>query len=205
VPEWLQKIADKQVRMKTKLKYLRPNPKKREIIALVVVVLLVVADQLTKWLVVQNIEYRGFIRGLWIGEVRLIDITHIHNDGAAFGMLSGQQPLLIAVTSVVLFAAVVAVLSGRIRDRWLLAAITMIVAGGIGNLIDRVSQGYVVDFIELQFVRFAVFNVADIFAVAGAILMCLAVIAEEVRDYRAKRACGVGEEQQTTPTAQPDE
>jgi signal peptidase II len=70
----------------------------------------------------------------------------------------------------------------------------MIVAGGIGNLIDRLTKEYVVDFIELQFVRFPVFNLADVFAVAGVILMCMAVITEEVRTYRAKRACGVGEE-----------
>jgi signal peptidase II len=71
----------------------------------------------------------------------------------------------------------------------MLAAITLIIAGGIGNLIDRIAQGYVVDFIELRFINFAIFNFADMCAVVGAFLMVAIVIGEEVRDYRAKRAC----------------
>jgi signal peptidase II len=190
--------------MKEKLKLLRPNPSVREFVALAVVAVLVAVDQITKWLIVRSIPCMELpscnelpIQGdnpmLRFGEVDIIGITHIHNEGAAFGILSGQQTLLIAVTSVALLGAVVAILTGRIRDKWLLASIVMIIGGGIGNLIDRVRLDYVVDFIQLHFVRFAVFNVADVFAVAGAILMCLAVIAEEMRAYRAKRACGVGD------------
>jgi signal peptidase II len=179
--------------VKAKLNLIRPNPGKREWGALAIIAVLVAIDQLTKWLVVHNIPKSGVVRWLGIGDFRLIDFTHIHNDGAAFGMLSGQQTFLISLTSVVLFGAIVAILTGRIKDKWLFASIIMIVGGGIGNLVDRVRLEYVVDFIELRFVRFAVFNVADMFAVAGAILMCLAVIAEEIRAYRAKRACGVGE------------
>jgi signal peptidase II len=159
-----------------------------------VIAVLVGLDQLTKWLVVQNIALGGVVRGLRIGDLRLVDITHIHNNGMAFGWLSGRQTFLIIFTSVALFGILVAVFTGRIKDRLLFASVGIIVAGGVGNLIDRARQGYVVDFIELRFVQFAVFNIADIFVVGGVILMCLAVISEEVREYRAKRACGVGEE-----------
>ena len=173
------------------LKFARPNPRQRDLIALGIAAVLIGADQFTKWWVVNNIEHRDLVQGLRIGGFDLIGFTHIYNDGAAFGILSGHQTLLIIVTGVFLVGAIIAVLSGRLRDKLLFMAVNLIIAGGIGNFIDRVRFRYVIDFIELQFVRFAVFNVADIFAVAGAVLLCMAIIAEEVRDYKAKRACAV--------------
>jgi len=191
--------------VKAKLKFIRPNPTWREWLSLAIISLLIAIDQFTKWLVVRNIPC--FMREscnrmptdvetplFKLGELELIRITHIHNDGAAFGILSGWQAFLITITSVFLVGAIIAILARIIKDKLLLAAVTLIVGGGIGNLIDRVSMGYVIDFIELRFTTFAIFNFADVFAVAGAILMCYAVIAEEIRIYRAKRACEVSDE-----------
>jgi signal peptidase II len=154
-------------------------------IALGIAAVLVGIDQLAKWLVVEYIEYRDSV--VLINGV--IDFTHWHNNGAAFGILSGQQTLLITVTSVFLAGATAILLSGKIRSKWMLAAITLIISGGVGNLIDRICQGYVVDFIELKFINFAIFNFADICAVVGAFLLFFVVVAEEIREYRAKKAC----------------
>ena len=174
-------------------------------IAMGVAAVLIGIDRVTKWWIVNNIEYRGSVPGIRFGDFKLLDITHIHNDGAAFSILSGQQTLLVTVTSIFLVGAIIAVLSGRLRCKWLFSAVTLIIAGGIGNWIDRIRLGYVLDFVEFQFVNFAVFNIADVFAVAGAILLCIAIIAEEVREYKAKRACGVGEEVEEVEEESQDE
>jgi signal peptidase II len=158
-------------------------------IAILIAAVLVGIDQLAKWLVVMNIGYRDSVTVIR----NVIDFTHWHNNGAAFGILSGQQPLLITVTSVFLLGAVVVLLSGKVKSKWMLAAIALIIAGGVGNLIDRIVQGYVVDFIELKFINFAIFNFADMCAVTGAFLLFFVVLLEEIREYKAKRACEVEE------------
>lgn len=154
--------------------------------ALVIAAVLAGLDQLFKHLVVNNIEYRGQTVTVIDG---ILDITHWHNPGAAFGILSGRQTLLIAITGVFLLGAVVFLLSGSAKSKRLIAAVSLIIAGGAGNLIDRISQGYVVDYIELKFINFAIFNFADICAVTGAFLLFYAVVADEIREYKARKAC----------------
>jgi len=154
-------------------------------IAILFIAVLVGIDQLTKLLVVRYIEYRGSVVVL----KGVFDFTHWRNDGAAFGILSGQQTLLITVTGVFLAGGLLLLLLGKIRSKGLLTSFTLIIAGGIGNFIDRVLQGYVVDFIELKFINFAIFNFADMCAVCGSILLVFVAISEEIREYQAKRAC----------------
>ena len=163
-------------------------------IAMGVVALLVGIDRLTKMWIVNNVEYSTSIPGIRLGDFKLIDITHIHNTGAALGSLQGQQTLLIIVTSIFIAAAIVFMFSGKIRLKMMMAAITLIVGGGIGNLIDRITLRYVIDFIELKFINFAVFNFADMCVVAGSCLLFLVVVSEEIREYKAKRACAVEED-----------
>jgi signal peptidase II len=164
-------------------------------VAFMIIAVLVGIDRLTKWLIVTHIPYRASVPWLRIGEFKLIDFTHLHNDGAAFGFLSGQQTFLISVTSLFLLGAIifllVGVLTSKLKSKLMIFTVVLIISGGVGNLIDRVSQGYVVDFIELKFVKFAIFNFADICAVLGAILLFWLVLSEEIRDFRARRACGV--------------
>ena len=159
------------------------------IIALVVAAGLVGIDRLTKWLIVQNIRLGESVPGIKIGDKRLIDITNIRNEGAAFGIMQGRQTFLIVVSLLLTVGAVAVMFSGKVKSKTVIASITLIVAGGIGNLIDRISQGYVVDFIELQFINFAVFNFADMCVVSGACLMFLSVVSDEIREYKARRAC----------------
>jgi len=156
-----------------------------------VATVLVGIDQLTKWLIVNNIQFGTSVPGIRFGDLKFVDITHIHNTGAAFGIFKDRQFLLIAVTSIFLFGAIIVLFSGRIKMKMMFAAITLIIAGAVGNLIDRATQGYVVDFIELKFINFAIFNFADMCVVIGTFILFLSVVREEIRDYRAKRACEV--------------
>jgi signal peptidase II len=155
---------------------------------------LVAVDRITKIYVVNNIARGHTVDGLSIGGFELINFTHIHNAGAAFGILQGRQTFLITVTSLFLAFAVAVLYSGKFKSKFMLTAIMLIIAGGVGNLIDRAMQGYVVDFIELGFMEFAIFNFADMCAVVGAFMLFIAVVAEEIRDFKARKACAVEEE-----------
>jgi len=131
----------------------------------------VVLDQISKYLTVKYIPLHEIVP-LWDGVVHL---THLRNTGMAFSMLQGGRWFFLVMTLVVFV-----LLGLAIRKKWVshpvsLWALTAIVGGAIGNLIDRVRLGYVVDMIEVEFMNFAVFNVADCFVVCGAILLVIAV------------------------------
>ena len=130
-------------------------------------------DQLTKFLVVQNIPLYDHIPAI----PGLFRLTYVQNTGAAFSMLQDQQWLFLVIF-LVLTAAIVYDFAKKSMpftklERWL---IVLVYAGGLGNMIDRVRLGYVVDMIETQFIKFPVFNVADCFITCG----CIALIAHLV-------------------------
>ncbi len=109
---------------------------------------------------------------LWPGVVRLF---YTENTGMAFGFLSGQRWLLVALS--LLAVAVVAVsLRPYHLGLWAELSLMSILGGMAGNLMDRMVLGYVVDMIDLVFVRFAVFNVADMFISLGAVFLCLSLL-----------------------------
>ena len=134
---------------------------------------IVAFDQFTKYLTVANIalgEQVAFIPGL-------IRFTYVRNFGAAFSSFQGQQWL---------FALIFVIFTGLILweyrkksmpfskfERWCVAAIY---GGGLGNMIDRVRLGYVVDMIETEFITFPVFNVADCFITCGCIALMVSLI-----------------------------
>ncbi len=93
-----------------------------------------------------------------------MELRYVENDGMAFSMLSGRQTLLIVVTGITL-AALVWYLFSKGRRRAPSVAVCLIIAGGLGNLIDRVTAGRVIDFFATTFIDFAVFNVARLFVV----------------------------------------
>lgn len=108
----------------------------------------------------------------------IVELRFVLNEGMAFSMLSGRQTLLIVVTSITI-VVLAWYLFRRCRGR-LLRQITMLllVSGGIGNLIDRVLNGRVVDYINLLFMHFAVFNFADICVTVGVVLLVLCILLE---------------------------
>ncbi len=129
---------------------------------------IVAADQVTKYLTVANIalyEKVPFLPGL-------LQLTYIQNTGAAFSSFEGQQGLFALIfvifTAMVLWEYFRKPMGFLPFERWCIAAIY---AGGLGNMIDRVRLGYVVDMIETTFMDFPVFNVADIFISCGCVLL----------------------------------
>ena len=128
----------------------------------------VALDQYTKALTVANIPLYGRVP-FWDG---LFHFTYVQNTGAAFSSFLGQQWLFALIfvifTAVLIYEMKKNTMGFLPFERWCLAAIW---AGGLGNMIDRVRLGYVVDMIEVEFIRFPVFNVADCFITCGCVLL----------------------------------
>lgn len=116
-----------------------------------------------------------------------IELQYVLNDGMAFSMLSGRRWLLITVTSVVLLV-VAAVLVVRPMPRLERITWMLILGGGLGNLIDRVRTGVVVDYLNFQFIQFPVFNFADICVCCGVGLLVLSLLLDMRREHRTDAA-----------------
>ena len=149
--------------------------KKRGILAGIIAALIVL-DQMVKAYVVQNIAL-GEIKS-WIPN--LVSLTYLQNRGAAFSMLQNQQ-WFFAVITLVVMAGAIWYLHKHIEDSfWIVFGLVLIIAGGLGNFIDRISQGFVVDMFHLDFVNFAIFNVADSYLTVGVIVLMIAMLKEEM-------------------------
>ncbi len=152
--------------------------------SVIIVVLLIAFDQFTKYLATQYLEPVGsmpFIPGV-------MELRYVLNDGAAFGFFAGRTWLLIGFTGVALVALAIFAAS-RKNKTWLeRVSYILIISGGVGNLIDRIVSGVVVDFFATTFINFAVFNVADCFVVVGTILLMLFVILDEMKMQKEKKA-----------------
>lgn len=163
--------------------------RKLQIIWLLIAAALVGLDRLTKWLVVSNMKLFDTINIIKFGDTEVLNIYYCLNDGAAFSKLSGHTILLILFTSLVIAALLFLMITGKIKRHVHIAALGLVIGGGIGNLIDRLfNDGRVVDFIDFRIINFPVFNVADICAVCGAGLVMLTIIVDEIRDFRNKRS-----------------
>lgn len=150
-------------------------------IALFAAALLVAADQLIKYLVLENLTMVAtlpLIEGV-------LHLTYVENRGAAFGMFQGQRWILIGLTGVVLVAAIIYLISGKLTDRVMIWGFALIISGGIGNLIDRIFRGFVVDYIDFRLINFYVFNLADACVCIGVGLLILYLIV--IEPMQAKR------------------
>ena len=148
---------------------------KRKVMVPIVIVALIALDQWVKFEIVKNIQ---------LGEVKpfipkILSLTYLRNTGAAFSILENQQWLFAVITLVVIGAAIW-YLSKHIKGSiWLLSSLSLIIAGGIGNFIDRMRQGFVVDMFQLDFINFAIFNVADSYLTIGVMVLVAMMLKEE--------------------------
>ncbi len=154
------------------------------VLSLVICAAVILLDQLSKYLVVQNIAEGGTVRCI----DGLFHLTYIRNEGAAFGMLADHRWVFMVVSAAAIIAIIVYIWRAKPRSIWLKTALGMIIGGGIGNMIDRTLNGYVVDFIEVDFMKFAVFNVADSFVTVACGILIVYLIIETVREGKAEKA-----------------
>lgn len=112
-------------------------------------------------------------------DLGIVDLTLVHNAGAAFGLGQGNGVAFIVLAIVVCVAAVAWLIFAKRRSAFEVLGLALIVAGGIGNCIDRLMYGHVTDFICFTFIDFPVFNVADICVTCGVIVFIIALVAHE--------------------------
>ncbi|MDR0916957.1 MAG: signal peptidase II [Oscillospiraceae bacterium] len=145
---------------------------------------IIAADRLVKWWVTSNVD----IGTKWTFIPGIAQITRVHNTGMAFSLLDSPSMrwVLVGLTVVATAALIAVILRYRHGSLGRVGA-AMALGGAVGNLIDRVLSGYVVDMFELTFVNFAVFNIADIFVVAGVILFAAHYIIASRRTARTER------------------
>ena len=145
---------------------------------------LIALDQVAKFIV------RKFLIGA--GSVSFVkyvmDFVYVENRGAAFGIMQDTRWFLVAITFVVLAALLIYVIKNKSKTPLFLIASSLIFAGGIGNLIDRIAFGYVTDFLHFLFIDFPCFNIADIcVCVGGALMVIYILFSETVRGETDER------------------
>ena len=161
------------------------------IFAIIFSAIMLAADQITKYLVTVNMtlassmpapEPINFLHGV-------IDFIYIHNKGGAWGMMQGYTWLLLSVTMIVMLICIAMLIKYGLKNKLLFWALSLVLSGGIGNMIDRVFRdGNVVDFIHLHFMpEFPIFNIADCCVVVGAGLLILYFIIDLFKESKIKR------------------
>ena len=156
-------------------------------VALAVAAGLIGLDQLTKILVDSNMKPNESIPLIAIGDTQVLRLTNVRNPGAAFSILEGKQIFLVIFTAIIVLAMLYLMISKKVKRAPYIWSMSLIVAGGIGNLIDRIIRGEVVDFIDVKIINFAIFNVADICAVLGSAGLLIFVVADEIKEHKKKK------------------
>ncbi len=137
--------------------------------------LLVGLDQWSKYLTVQNIslgETKEFIPGF-------LSLTHLRNTGAAWTLLEGKMIFFYVITVIVSVVIIYLLIKNYKKSIWYSVGLSFVLAGAIGNFIDRVRLGYVVDMLQTDFMNFPIFNVADSTLVVGVICIFIYLILDE--------------------------
>lgn len=152
------------------------------LIWLMIIAGIIFLDQISKWLTVINLDF---------GETfPLIDgvfhFTYARNTGAAFSIFSApdQRWIFMSISTVAILALAVYLWFNRKGSKLICVALSFIIGGGIGNMIDRCILKYVIDMLDFRLINFAIFNVADSFVCVGVGLFALAVIREEIQEAK---------------------
>ncbi|MBQ3500980.1 MAG: signal peptidase II [Oscillospiraceae bacterium] len=154
-----------------------------QLISTIIAVLLVAADQAVKNWAAETLTK---------GEIAVIEdvlyLKYAENTGVAFSMFSDNRWVLVGVTGLMLIAVLAYFLSGKVSGKLELFSLSLLLSGGVGNIIDRVSLGYVIDYIDVRIINFAIFNLADICICVGAFLLCAAVYLSDKKEKEEKIA-----------------
>ena len=149
----------------------------------VIILLGIGIDQLTKLLAVRFLQPVGTVPII----KDVIHLTYVENRGAAFGMLSDSRWVFMVASSIAIVGMLLYLYSGMAQNRLYEVSLAVIISGGIGNMIDRLALGYVVDMIDFRLIDFAVFNGADSFVCIGAGLLILALVLDIVKEAKQKK------------------
>lgn len=154
-----------------------------QLVTTVIAVILVALDQIIK-----NWAAETLVNGDITFINNVLYLKYAENTGVAFSMFSDNRWILVGITAVMLVAVLAFFLSGKVTDKLMLFSLSLLLSGGVGNLIDRISLGYVIDYIDVRVINFAIFNLADICICVGAFLLCVAVYFSDKEEKEEKKA-----------------
>ena len=152
-------------------------------LTLLSVLVLTGADQLLKVLVVRHLKDSDPL----VLIPKVLQLHYTENDGAMMGMLQGKTTLMVLLALVVFVVLLYVIFSKKIRFGLVYCALVGVLAGGLGNLIDRIFRGFVVDYIEVLFVRFYIFNFADCLITVGAFAIIIYELYDLVRQRKTQK------------------
>lgn len=153
------------------------------IIYLLIPILGVAMDQVTKHWAVTRLQFAGTIP-VWEG---VFHLTYCENTGAAFSMLSDKRWLLLLITLALLALILVALIRDWIPTVFGRVCLLLILGGAVGNLWDRLARGYVVDFLDFRLIRFPIFNVADVLLNIGVFALLIYLILIEPKHSKKEK------------------
>ncbi len=148
-----------------------------------IIIVGIALDQLTKWLAVKYlkpIDTQPIIKNV-------LHLTYVENRGAAFGMLADARWVFLILSSVTILFLIGFLYLGYTDRPFYTISISMIISGGIGNMIDRIMLGYVVDFVDFRLINFAVFNGADSIVCVGAGMLILALVLDIIMESKIEK------------------
>lgn len=156
------------------------------LIWLMIIAGIIFLDQLSKWLTVINLglhETFPLIEGVF-------HFTYVRNTGAAFSMFDKPEErwIFMSISTIAIIALAIYLWYNRKGSKLLCVALSFIIGGGIGNMVDRCILKYVIDMLDFRLINFAIFNVADSFVCVGVGLFALAVILEEIENSKKEKA-----------------
>jgi signal peptidase II len=152
------------------------------IIALLLSAALVAADQVIKMLVMQNLKPVGKITAIH----GFLDFFYLENRGAAFGILQNQRWFFIVIIILISAAIIIALFTYHNHEFFSYAASVLIIGGGIGNLIDRIFRGYVIDYISVSFFP-PIFNFADCCVTVGTVFLIIHILFFAEKDQNVEK------------------
>ncbi len=148
---------------------------------LLVVLGVIVCDQVSKRIIVAT-KPTGVT-----GIPHILNFTYITNDGAAWGMLDDHRWVFMLMSVIGIIAFSLYLFGKKQGHRWIDIGLAFVIGGGIGNMIDRVFLGEVVDFLETAFMDFPIFNVADSFVCVGAAILLVALVVDIIREEKQSK------------------
>lgn len=154
-----------------------------QLVTILAIIFLAAVDQIIKIFIQNWLEPIGN----YILVNNFIQFNYVENTGAAFGSFKNSTLVLIVFTLTILVIGIVFLLSKKIKFGLMYVSLVILISGGFGNLIDRIFRGYVVDYIDFLFVKFAVFNFADMLVTVGAFLLGIYLIIDIINDNKKKK------------------
>ena len=137
------------------------------VLSAIIIIFSIILDQITKIIAHNNLLNNKEI----IAIPHLLGFTYVRNEGAAFGIFADSRWVFMVFSTVAIAVMLYVLIKDKKRHPLFLVSISFLIGGGIGNMIDRIFRGYVIDFFKFLFVKFAIFNVADCFVTVGAVLL----------------------------------